>query len=375
MTGILNHPKMPVVAGSLALALLAGGVYSSMEQSNPVAASVKKVDAAAKAAFASSVKAPAPALPQAAASAPQVQLVSPNSALPSAAASEPRHVVQAVEQPRAEAPAPQHALSSTEDVPHEHVTNVVQALSANPVQPAEKLIIQPIMPTTATAVTTATPAPASELTPVTVKPMPVARVTVPDAPATTTVPVQAVTPVQPVTAVQSSVANPVAAAENVHAVAHPVDVATPEPHAAHVTKVAPAAPLKKKKKHHVVQQDDESDDTPVPDKPITVKRENIKADGGSEYTEIKGTATSEILAQPRAAAPAVQAAPAKSDAADSYRPNVVLASGGRAWVKISPERTIVVKAGDNVPGLGKVNAVTGSAIETDKGKFSVNSKE
>jgi hypothetical protein len=202
--------------------------------------------------------------------------------------------------------------------------------------------------------------------------MPVVRVTVPDAPAATVAPVM---PVQAVTAAEP--VRKVVTVESVHPVAHPAEV-TVHQAPAHAAKTASTPALKKKKKHHVVQQDDDSEEAPVPDKPITVKTETIKADSGSEYTEIKGTATSEVLAQPKAAAPAAQAAqaaPAKSDANSGFRPNVVASSGGQAWVRISPERTIVVKAGDNVPGLGKVSAVTGSAVETDKGKFSINSKE
>jgi hypothetical protein len=41
-----------------------------------------------------------------------------------------------------------------------------------------------------------------------------------------------------------------------------------------------------------------------------------------------------------------------------FEPAVVAIAGDKAWVKISPERVIIVQKGQGVPGLGKFNGST-----------------
>jgi hypothetical protein len=138
-------------------------------------------------------------------------------------------------------------------------------------------------------------------------------------------------------------------------------------------KAASVQPMKKKKKHRVARTEDdnssEAADAPVKEPvPATPKGDQSQ----SEYTEIKGAATPQTLAAPVSA----QAAPTvRKQVEDSFRPTVVAVAGAQAWVKISPERTVAVKSGDKVPGLGTVTSVTGNSVETDKGKFSLNTKE
>lgn len=56
----------------------------------------------------------------------------------------------------------------------------------------------------------------------------------------------------------------------------------------------------------------------------------------------------------------------------SKRDMTVVVSGDRAWVQVDPKRTITVKAGDVLPGMGRVLEVRDNKVVTEKGTLTNN---
>jgi hypothetical protein len=331
------------------LALLAGGVYSSMDLDAPVAAAIKKVhvDNAASSTSANVAQqkldtvtppaAPLRVVPVVATSSPiaTLQTTTPlPSSQPQVTAGTPAAVV------------PQPTVQQVQPI---QPIRPALAVQAQPIKAETRAIGDPIKPAAPAAPAARDASGAAVQTPVVVAVPAVAKVVIADE-----------APVQPVATVQTSATTP-AAAQSARAPQQPVKPVTAQ------------APGKKKKKHHVARTEEgdssEGSDTPVKDAAPTTPKGGDQ--GQSEYTEIKGTATPQTLATPSSA----PATTVRKQVDDSFRPTVVALAGGQAWVKISPERTVAVKSGDSVPGLGTVTSVTGNSVETDKGKFSLNTKE
>jgi hypothetical protein len=202
----------------------------------------------------------------------------------------------------------------------------------------------------------ATPA-AAPVTPVKVSVPAVAKVVVPDA----------TQPTLPAAAASAPAVSP--------AVAPVIPVATRStPAVASFKKQHPVERAHKKKHHATNHEDDDGGNGAEQSQPVKTVQPQHNATDSSDYTEIKGMGSSQTLV---AAVQASATAPAPSRVVtdDGFKPAIVATAGGKAWVKISPARTIAVKSGDSVPGLGKVESVTDSAVVTEKGKFSVNTKE
>lgn len=330
------------------MALLAGGVYSSIDLDTPVAEAIKKAHvenmaspmssnvALQKPATFTPPVAPLPVVPVLAASSPVVTSVQATAPVP---ASQPQVAANA-----SPAVVPQPA---TQQVQLVQATRPSPVVPVQPLTAATKPIVDPIMPVASATPATVAVSGANGQTPVVVAVPTVAKVVVAD----------------------ESSAQPMAATQSSSKPVHTEIASAPQP----TVKAASVQAAKRKKKHRVArtEEDDGSQAAEAPVKeaaPATPKGDQSQ----SEYTEIKGAATPQTFAAPVAA----QAAPTvRKQVDDSFRPTVVAVAGGQAWVKISPERTVAVKSGDKVPGLGTVTSVTGNSVETDKGKFSLNTKE
>lgn len=90
--------------------------------------------------------------------------------------------------------------------------------------------------------------------------------------------------------------------------------------------------------------------------PVVMSTESNKTD---DYTEIHVTKPSPNLA-------------VKPDARGSIGPTLVTTSGGKAWVRISAQKTIVVKAGEDLADLGKVISIGPYDLVAEKGKLMLN---
>lgn len=315
MAGLFNHPKMPLVAGGLTVILLGGGIYLSLQDDHSDAGAQPVVAQATQAKPAVSTPVPtlvsSPANEQAE---PPVQTATPASATTATPVASPVVAIT----PSGVAP--------------------VQA-AQEPVKPAE---VKPAAPASPVPVKAAPAAAApSHETPDFIlqirQQQMAAAAKVRGAQAATTPAVQAPAPIAKVAPHVAAVAKP-----KPHVVARAVVKPSPV-----VEDAAPRAVAK-------------TSEAPVAKKEVLPQETEPKANKNNDYTEIKVTAPNQNLSS------------AKAAASYSGKPSLVTTSGGKAWVRVSPTRTVVVKAGEEIPEMGKVISVTESEMVTEKGKLTLN---
>lgn len=320
MSGIFNHPKMPLIAGGMTLALLGGGMYLSVqEEQTPV--TVARVQAplaspARKAPIQAAVT-PAPKaqdlpLPDAASGAPASANISQTDAAAPAAPS------AALPKPSEASPTPGSALMASNVQGSGSVNNVAVANTPTS-RVAPPQAITPSVPVAIAAeaklesAVSPTIAPINTVAPrkLPVKPKPIKRVAAPKLPAVVEAP-----------AVTAEIRK-----EPVHAEVLRQQALT-------------LAALQSKATQN------------------TQRNAAVPENKTSDYTEIHAATST-----PNLTAPTKQGAEAVSG------PSLLTTSGGKAWIRVSATRTVVVKVGDEVPGMGKVLTVTSADVVTEKGKL------
>ena len=112
--------------------------------------------------------------------------------------------------------------------------------------------------------------------------------------------------------------------------------------------------------------------TPAAEMPGRTKRaggaSKATASDEAEYTEIKAPESNQYLSY----APTRKAAQQEpTPAANSFAPRVLKAGANEAWVQVSPSQTVMVRPGEDIPGLGKVTTINAKELLTDKSRLAV----
>lgn len=291
MAGLLNHPKMPLLAGGLTLLLLGGGMYLTLddEAGQPLAAqSVQQAPSGRPTGTAGAARPrPIPA--------------------PAVSAMAPRGAPLPVSSPS--------AASALADAP--------STLTAAP-PGADR---PPVAMTSPTLQAQATPAP------VVPAPFP-----------------------EPVAKPAPSI--PTRKQAEVRHTSH--RVTGPSPLAAQ-RRAAPTPSVRKETSPNAATRHEVLPSEPTPKAKAASEQAEPSQDKTRDYTEIKVTAPNPNLAPARG----------RSEVGTPAGPVLVMTAGGKAWVRVSPTRTIVVKPGEEVPDMGKVLSVNPTDIVTDKGKLNL----
>ncbi|MBC8737268.1 hypothetical protein F6X40_10655 [Paraburkholderia sp. UCT31] len=87
-----------------------------------------------------------------------------------------------------------------------------------------------------------------------------------------------------------------------------------------------------------------------------------------EYTEIKAPASNQYLSY---SPPRKSAAEEAVSGSSGFTPHVLKAASNAAWVQVSPSQTVMVRPGEDVPGLGKVTSINAKELVTDKSRLAV----
>lgn len=314
MSGIFNHPKMPLIAGGLTLALLGGGMYLSVqEEQTPVTVA----------------SAQAPLTSQNRKVANQAAILPPKAQELPLADGKPAAPASAVIPP-ADAPAlPQPSEAALQTPVAVRMTSdakgggdvisvaVVNTPSARVVPPSVAAPIAPVTSFVETKLERAVNPPLAALTPIVprkspVKPRPIKRVV------TQKIPTVVETP------------------------AIPAEIRKEPVH---------AEVLRQQALTLAAQQ-------PAKSTQSTQRNAAVPENKTSDYTEIHASTSTPNLT-----------APTKQGTEVASGPSLLTTSGGKAWIRVSATRTVVVKVGDDVPGMGKVLTVTSADVVTEKGKL------